>query len=104
MIGSLFARRLPFLLEGLPAKTDHRELKDVGTVKRSCSMKRLLAPLLALGLLMSVSSALAAEPQVGEEAPAFRFVDGEGKEYTLDDFKDKDGVVVAWFPKAFTPG
>lgn len=67
-------------------------------------MKRWLAPAFALGLLLCMASAQAADPQVGEEAPAFRFVDGEGNEYTLDQFKDEQGVVVAWFPKAFTPG
>lgn len=67
-------------------------------------MKRLLSPALALGLFVCVASAYAADPQAGEEAPAFSFVDAEGNEYTLDQFRDKQGVVVAWFPKAFTPG
>lgn len=67
-------------------------------------MKHLLAPAFALGLFVCVASAYAADPQVGEEAPAFSFVDAEGKEYTLEQFKGEQGVVVAWFPKAFTPG
>jgi thioredoxin-dependent peroxiredoxin len=48
--------------------------------------------------------ALAAEPKVGDKAPAFELQGSDGKTYSLDQFKGKKAVVVAWFPKAFTGG
>jgi thioredoxin-dependent peroxiredoxin len=67
-------------------------------------MKRWLTSICAL-LVMSVGAAAWAEElKAGDAAPAFRLVDAEGKEYTLDQFKGKQGVVLAWFPRAFTPG
>jgi peroxiredoxin Q/BCP len=64
-----------------------------------------LANLIALGLFavcLSVSSA--AELKVGDEAPDFSLVGSDGKTYKLADFKGKQAVVVAWFPRAFTGG
>lgn len=58
----------------------------------------------AIGLGLVVSSAFAAEPKVGDKAPAFSLKGSDGKTYSLDDFKGKKGVVIAWFPKAFTGG
>jgi peroxiredoxin Q/BCP len=52
----------------------------------------------------SISSLGAAELKVGDEAPAFSLPGSDGKTYSLDDFKGKKAVVIAWFPKAFTPG
>ena len=67
----------------------------------------LLLCLLLAGLTTSASAAFAAAPAVGEPAPPFRF-EGEGGSYELSDYVGpqarKRGVVVAWFPKAFTPG
>jgi peroxiredoxin Q/BCP len=40
----------------------------------------------------------------GDPAPAFTLPGSEGKTYTLADFKGKEPVVLAWFPKAFTAG
>ncbi len=58
-------------------------------------------------LAMAVSSAAAEEdktPKVGELAPNFELIGSDGKKYKLADFKGKKGVVIAWFPKAFTGG
>lgn len=52
----------------------------------------------------AASAALAAAPQVGDKAPDFKLQGSDGKEYSLADFAGKKGVVIAWFPKAFTPG
>ncbi len=49
-------------------------------------------------------SAWADAPNVGEKAPDFKLQGSDGKEYALADFAGKKMVVVAWFPKAFTPG
>jgi cytochrome oxidase Cu insertion factor (SCO1/SenC/PrrC family) len=48
--------------------------------------------------------AVAKEPEPGDVAPAFSLQGSDGKTYTLADFKGKQAVVVAWFPKAFTGG
>ena len=43
-------------------------------------------------------------PKVGAAAPDFELKGSDGKMYKLSDFKGKQGVIVAWFPKAFTGG
>jgi thioredoxin-dependent peroxiredoxin len=40
----------------------------------------------------------------GDPAPDFSLQGTDGKTYKLSDFKGKKTVVLAWFPKAFTPG
>jgi peroxiredoxin Q/BCP len=40
----------------------------------------------------------------GDPAPAFTLPGSDGKTYSLADFKGKQAVVLAWFPKAFTGG
>jgi peroxiredoxin Q/BCP len=37
-------------------------------------------------------------------APAFELPGSDGETYKLKDFRDKQVVVLAWFPKAFTGG
>ena len=59
---------------------------------------------LGLGLIGSVRPAVADDLKVGDKAPAFSLPGSDGKTYSLDDFKGKKAVVVAWFPKAFTGG
>ncbi len=49
-------------------------------------------------------SAAADELKTGDVAPAFKLPGSDGKTYKLADFKDKQVVVVAWYPKAFTGG
>ena len=46
----------------------------------------------------------AAALEVGEAAPAFSLPGSDGKTHRLEDHVGKRGVVLAWFPKAFTPG
>ena len=41
---------------------------------------------------------------VGDAAPDFSLAGSDGRTYRLADFKGKKGVVLAWFPKAFTGG
>jgi thioredoxin-dependent peroxiredoxin len=48
--------------------------------------------------------AVAATPNVGEVAPDFTVKDLDGTELTLSKLVDRGPVVLAFFPKAFTPG
>ena len=41
---------------------------------------------------------------VGDPAPNFSLKGSDGETYRLKDYKDKQAVVLAWFPRAFTPG
>ena len=45
-----------------------------------------------------------AELKVGDEAPDWSMTGSDGKVYKLSDFKNKAGVVVAWYPMALTGG
>jgi peroxiredoxin Q/BCP len=44
------------------------------------------------------------ELKVGDKAPDFSLQASDGKTYKLSDFKGKQEVVLAWFPKALTSG
>lgn len=46
----------------------------------------------------------AAPLKVGDDAPDFSLQGSDGKTYKLSDFKGKQAVVVAWYPKAMTGG
>jgi peroxiredoxin Q/BCP len=37
-------------------------------------------------------------------APAFSLAGSDGKTHSLAQYRGKQGVVLAWFPKAFTGG
>ena len=62
----------------------------------------------ALGLGAALVGGLAAAadegPKVGDKAPDFELKGTDGKTYKLSDFRGKKAVVLAWFPKADTPG
>lgn len=65
-------------------------------------MRKLLSILSAT--LSCALLAHAGSPQVGDLAPNFKLKGSDGLGYQLSDFKGKQAVVVAWFPKAFTGG
>ena len=64
----------------------------------------------ALVFAMAMAAGLAALPataadlKVGDAAPDFTLQATDGKTYKLADFKGKQAIVLAWFPKAFTQG
>ena len=61
--------------------------------------------LIAIVALMAAGiSAQAGELQVGDPAPDFALAASDGRTYRLSEFKGRKAVVVAWFPRAFTPG
>ena len=61
--------------------------------------------LLVLLVLLVVSPAAAADLKPGDRAPSFSLPGSDGKQWRLEELLgEKGGVVLAWFPKAFTPG
>ena len=71
--------------------------------------------LMAIGLMAALAVGVAAqapapaappavELKVGDTAPDFTLPGTDGRTYKLSDFRGKQAVVVAWFPRAFTQG
>ena len=60
--------------------------------------------LIAFSIAIVSGRSSQAELKVGEKAPDFSLKASDGKTYSLSDFKGKKGIVIAWFPKAFTGG
>lgn len=69
-------------------------------------MRRLHAALLTLVLGLAGSlPATAIDLSEGDRAPPFELKGSDSATYTLEGLLAKhQGVVLAWFPKAFTPG
>ena len=51
-----------------------------------------------------VAALLSTTPAVGDVAPDFTVKDIDGNELTLSKLVEAGPVIVAFFPKAFTPG
>src|SRR5205085_11934295 len=67
--------------------------------------KALGVALLAVALCgLAALPAGAADLKIGDKAPNFTLQASDGKTYSLADFKGKQAVVLAWFPKAYTRG
>jgi thioredoxin-dependent peroxiredoxin len=62
-----------------------------------------IATMLAGGVMM-FGTATAEELKTGDAAPDFALPGSDGKTHKLSDYRGKQAVVLAWFPKAFTPG
>jgi peroxiredoxin Q/BCP len=58
----------------------------------------------ALFLLCSVGVSAAEPLAPGAKAPPFSLQGSDGRTHTLAEYAGKRSVVLAWFPKAFTPG
>ena len=69
-------------------------------MRRSRQMKKILI------LMASFASGIlnAADLKVGDAAPDFALQGSDGKTYKLSEFRGKQAVVIAWYPKAFTGG
>jgi peroxiredoxin Q/BCP len=59
---------------------------------------------LVLMALLAAPLAEAAELMVGDPAPDFKLSASDGRTYELSQFRGKQPVVIAWFPRAFTQG
>jgi peroxiredoxin Q/BCP len=55
-------------------------------------------------MIQAALLAFALAVSVGNAAPDWKLQGSDGKTYALADFKGRQGVVLAWFPKAGTPG
>ena len=67
-------------------------------------MKNFAKQIMTIIVLVMTAPVLAASLSVGDVAPAFSLQGSDGKTYTLSDFRGKQAVVIAWFPKAYTSG
>jgi len=57
-----------------------------------------------LGFISTVVSAGSSDLTIGDRAPDFELPGSDDATYRLADFRGKQVVVLAWFPKAFTGG
>ncbi len=67
-------------------------------------MKALVLSMFVAAIGFAALPAAAADLRVGDPAPDFTLKASDGKTYKVSDFKGKQAVVLAWFPKAFTSG
>jgi len=58
----------------------------------------MLLPILVSGFFSG------AVPQAGDTAPDFTVTDTDGRKHTLSELVKQGPVILAFFPKAFTPG
>jgi thioredoxin-dependent peroxiredoxin len=66
-------------------------------------MRRWLVAIVTF-LAGATTGAHAEDLAVGGRAPAFALPGSDGRTHRLSDLLGRRGVVLAWFPKAFTPG
>jgi peroxiredoxin Q/BCP len=59
---------------------------------------------IGLAAILAAVTVQGAELAVGDMAPDFTLKASDGKTYKLSDFRGKQAVAIAWFPKAFTQG
>ncbi len=66
--------------------------------------RSLWAGLASSACLLASSGGAMAAPGVGDPAPDFSLMGSDGRIHTLSEYRGRKAVVLAWFPKAFTPG
>jgi thioredoxin-dependent peroxiredoxin len=84
-----------------------REYTQRDRANQACRRGGTVRVLVTLGLAAALTvgaMAQTTELRVGDAAPDFTLQASDGKTYSLSDFKGKQAVVLAWFPKAFTGG
>ncbi|MGH9257071.1 MAG: peroxiredoxin family protein [Vicinamibacterales bacterium] len=67
-------------------------------------MRVLLTIGLVATLVAGAMAQSAVDLKVGDMAPDFTLQGTDGKAHKLSDYRGKQAVVVAWFPRAFTQG
>jgi peroxiredoxin Q/BCP len=58
----------------------------------------------ALGCMLGCAASRTPDLKPGDPAPDFALAGSDGKTHRLSDYRGKQAVVLAWFPKAFTGG
>jgi peroxiredoxin Q/BCP len=71
---------------------------------RRVSFAILLAGVSILGFFSTATFAGPNNLAIGDQAPDFELAGSDDATYRLADFRGKQVVVLAWFPKAFTGG
>lgn len=56
------------------------------------------------GLLLALLIAAVVGGNVGDPAPAIKVAGTDAKQHSLRDYVGKSWLIVAWYPKAMTPG
>lgn len=56
------------------------------------------------GTCLAIAATSAFALQVGDPAPDFALPGSDGQTHSLSDYRGKQAVVLAWFPKAYTYG
>jgi peroxiredoxin Q/BCP len=59
---------------------------------------------LVTAIVFSAAASTSIALEVGDQAPDFLLEATDGKSYSVSQFSDKEAVVIAWYPKAFTGG
>ena len=65
---------------------------------------------MGVGLALGVVAAITGRGQngvtlqAGDRAPNFSLPGSDGRTHTLEEYRGRSAVVLAWFPKAFTGG
>lgn len=64
----------------------------------------VMAGIFAAGIFGLFGRSSAAELKIGDKAPDWELKGSDAKAYKLSELVKKQVVVVAWYPKAATPG
>lgn len=67
-------------------------------------MKPFIRKFLLITAFITTTPAWGDSLKVGELAPEFSLQATDGKTYQLSDFRGREAVVLAWFPRAYTKG
>ena len=83
-----------------------RAEEERGQHQRRRGLRGALASVIAGVVPWVVPWMALADLSVGDSAPDFALQGSDGREYTLQGLLEggERGLVLAWFPKAFTPG
>jgi thioredoxin-dependent peroxiredoxin len=65
---------------------------------------KMMALLFVPPLLFGCAAARSGDLKVGDTAPEFALAGSDGKTHRLSDYRGRQAVVLAWFPRAFTSG
>ena len=55
-------------------------------------------------IFLALPGFVLAEPEIGDSAPDFSLQGSDGNTYSLQGLVGRGGIVIAFFPKAFTGG